>query len=443
RLCDRLVEPRSRRRQAQEAGPGDRRARQGAPAVADGGAHRRPRRGLARQGRSRQGGGAVPRGGGPGSALHAGALAPGAGALRAAQMRRDEQGIGRSPLGRGALGSRTKTAYSLQISLVGSLGNTMPPRKDLGAILVEEDVLDQKDLERIARGKDNARRPLWGVIVESDLATPEQIFRALSARFGVPVVSDERLAEVAPPEALKRALSRAEALIAGLFPVDLSADGQRATVVMVDPSDEQTLADFLTRAQVPEGRALLARRDAITRAIERVWGETTAVVTPLPPGRRKPAPSKSSPQVVVPISDDDVTGTVKLDPSLQAELSRLPPRAPSPDDALTPLPQRRPKRPTPQPTAAEPTRQVETPSEALRAEERLTRALIETIEALATELEARVVGGSGAGAEMARLSRRVARQLGLPRRLADEIGVAAQLFALDRQMRQIEGAGSA
>ncbi|HXU73450.1 MAG TPA: hypothetical protein VN947_29220 [Polyangia bacterium] len=319
----------------------------------------------------------------------------------------------------------------------------MPPRKDLGAILVEEDVLDQKDLERIARGKDNARRPLWGVIVESDLATPEQIFRALSARFGVPVVSDERLAEVAPPEALKRALSRAEALIAGLFPVDLSADGQRATVVMVDPSDEQTLADFLTRAQVPEGRALLARRDAITRAIERVWGETTAVVTPLPPGRRKPAPSKSSPQVVVPISDDDVTGTVKLDPSLQAELSRLPPRAPSPDDALTPLPQRRPKRPTPQPTAAEPTRQVETPSEALRAEERLTRALIETIEALATELEARVVGGSGAGVEMARLSRRVARQLGLPRRLADEIGVAAQLFALDRQMRQIEGAGSA
>ena len=116
----------------------------------------------------------------------------------------------------------------------------MPPRKDLGAILVEEDVLDQKDLERIARGKDNARRPLWGVIVESDLATPEQIFRALSARFGVPVVSDERLAEVAPPEALKRALSRAEALIAGLFPVDLSADGQRATVVMVDPSDDRS-----------------------------------------------------------------------------------------------------------------------------------------------------------------------------------------------------------
>ncbi len=233
----------------------------------------------------------------------------------------------------------------------------MPPRKDLGAILVDEDVLDQKDLERVARGKEGARRPLWAILVESELATPEQIFRALSARFGVPVVSDERLAEVTPPEPLKRAISRAEALVAGMFPIDLSADGQRATVVMVDPSDEATLADFLTRAQVPEGRALLARRDAITRAVERVWGEATALVTPLPPGKRKPPvvgpTSKSAPQAIQPISDDDVTGTVKLDPSLQAEISRLPARM-SQADALTPLPQRRPRRPTPPPNPAPP-----------------------------------------------------------------------------------------
>lgn len=331
----------------------------------------------------------------------------------------------------------------------------MPPRKDLGAILVDEDVLDPKDLERVARGpqggREGTRRPLWLALVEADLATPEQIFRALSARFGVPVVSDERLAEVTPPEPLKRALSRPEALVGGLFPIDLTPDGQRATVVMVDPSDEQTLAEFLTRAQVPEGRALLARREAIIRAVERVWGETTAVVTPLPPGRRKLPGAKSAPQMVAPpvqpVTDDDVTGTVKLDPSLQAEISRLPARM-TQAEALTPLPQRRPKRPTPPsspPTGPEttPARPLESPSEALRAEERLSRALIELVEALATELEARVVGGSGGANEMARLSRRVARQLGLGRRVADEIGVAAQLFALDRAMRAIEGAGSA
>jgi hypothetical protein len=316
----------------------------------------------------------------------------------------------------------------------------MPPRKDLGSILVDEDVLDPKDLERVARGKEGVRRPLWGILVEAELVSPEQIFRAMSARFGVPVVSDERLADVTPPDALKRAISRPEALLAGLFPIDLSSDGQRATVVMVDPSDEQTLADFLTRAQVPEGRALLARRDAITRSIERVWGETTAVVTPLPPSKRKLLPpTKSGP--VQAVSDEDVTGTVKLDPLLQAEIQRLPPRM-SQADALTPLPQRRPRKPTPQ-TVEPPRPAAETSSEALRAEERLSRALIEVVEALATELEARVVGGSGAGNEMARLSRRVARQLGLPRRVAEEIGVAAQLFALDRAMRSIEGAGSA
>src|SRR4051812_46054658 len=135
----------------------------------------------------------------------------------------------------------------------------MPPRKDLGAILVDEDVLAAKDLERVVRGKD-ARRPLWSALVDAELATPEQIFRALSARFGVPIVSEERLSEAQPPDALRHAISRPEAIGAGLLPIDLSSDGQRATVVMVDPSDEQTLADFLTRAQVPEGRALLARR---------------------------------------------------------------------------------------------------------------------------------------------------------------------------------------
>src|SRR5215472_13164012 len=65
----------------------------------------------------------------------------------------------------------------------------MPAHKDLGAILVEEDVLDAKDLGRVADSV-----PLWQALIERELATAEQIFRALSKSFGVPVVSDERLA---------------------------------------------------------------------------------------------------------------------------------------------------------------------------------------------------------------------------------------------------------
>lgn len=356
----------------------------------------------------------------------------------------------------------------------------MPPRKDLGALLVDEDVLDPTDLERLRE-----HRPLWSALIEAELATADQIFRLLSTRFGVPVVSDERLGEVQLPDTFKRTLSRTEALTAGLLPIDLSGDGQRATVVMVDPSDEATLADFLTMVRVPEGRALLGRRDTLLRAIDRCFGDSTAVVTPLAPPRKKqtgpmapirgPGPPPTPPMGNVPthtpahsmkaVGDDDVTGTVKLDPQLQAEMQRLP-RQMLQADPLTPMPQKRPRRPTPpatmmgtpaappaQPTSPPatvattppppPLEPAETDKEALRNEERLTRALVETVEALASELEARLVGGAGQGAEMARLSRRVGRQMGLSRRAADEIGVAAQLFVLDRLMRNIEGVTSA
>ncbi len=352
----------------------------------------------------------------------------------------------------------------------------MPPRKDLGALLVDEDVLDPTDLERLRE-----HRPLWSALIEAELATADQIFRLLSTRFGVPVVSDERLGEVQLPDPFRRTLSRTEALAAGLLPIDLSGDGQRATVVMVDPSDEATLADFLTMVRVPEGRALLGRRDTVLRAIDRCFGDSTAVVTPLAPPRKRqtgpmapirgpappptpPVPTHTPAHSMKAVSDDDVTGTVKIDPQMQAEMQRLP-RQMLHADPLTPMPQvqqKRPRRPTPiagTPAASPVTAQVSNPTvttpppppmeapesdkEALRNEERLTRALVETVEALASELEARLVGGAGQGAEMARLSRRVGRQMGLSRRAADEIGVAAQLFVLDRLMRNIEGVTSA
>jgi hypothetical protein len=341
----------------------------------------------------------------------------------------------------------------------------MAARKDLGSILVDEDVLDAKDLERVRDAQ-----PLWAALIERELASAEQIFRALSARFGVPIVSDERLGDVAVPDKLRRVLSRPEALSMGLLPVDLSNDGQRATVVMIDPSDEKALALFLTRAQVPEGRALLGRRDPLMRAIDRcLSGGDTAVVAPLPPPtpRRPPSPAPQRPvkPAPAPTSDNDVTGTVKLDPELQAEIQKLPPRARE-AEPLTPLvqrvqPQSQPLRgrratpppappPTPPPSILLPPaipppldepRGIETSSEALRGEERLSRALVGVVEALATELELRLAAAGGAliSVEMARLSRRVARQLNLPRRAAEEIGVAAQLYAVDRALRAAEG----
>jgi hypothetical protein len=151
---------------------------------------------------------------------------------------------------------------------------------------------------------------------------------------------------------------------------------------------------------------------------------------------------------------DEVTGTVKIDPELAAEIARLPARATMLTPLSTPIPKPkdRSRRPTPVPvqsSAPPPPAPAEEPSQ---ADDRLIRTLIQTVEALAVELELRLsasssddsgrLGRAGRSVEMARLARRVARQMGLQRRFADEIGVAAQLFAIDAMMRQVDGSAS-
>ena len=51
----------------------------------------------------------------------------------------------------------------------------MPPKKDLGSILVDEDVLDAKALER-AVSANAGRRPLWAALIEAEVADAEQRF---------------------------------------------------------------------------------------------------------------------------------------------------------------------------------------------------------------------------------------------------------------------------
>jgi MshEN domain len=298
----------------------------------------------------------------------------------------------------------------------------MAPRKDLGSLLVDENVIGPKDLERVERER-GAGRPLWLALIDAQLTTEDELFFVLAQRFGVAILAEDVIAAAVAPEPLKRHLSREQALAAGLLPIEIAPDGRRVTVVMVDPSDEQALAAFLTRAQIPEGRAVLGLRSAIERAIERNYAR---------PG-----------------------GTVEIDPALAAEIKRLPERSRL-DEALTPLPRgaRRGRKTSPGagagaaplPGAADADAARAHPQsveDALRAEERFSQALIQAIDALAGELEARAGDGTrartGGAAEMARLSRRVARQLGLARRAAEEIGVAAYLFALDRLLRQAEG----
>jgi hypothetical protein len=331
----------------------------------------------------------------------------------------------------------------------------MPARKDLGSILVDENIIGQKDLDRVERDRKDSGRSLWQALIDAQLTTEDEIFFVMAQRFGTPVLAEEVVADVRMPavDNLRRALTREQALSAGLLPIDYAPDGTRVTVVMVDPSDEQTLAAFLRRAQIPEGRALLGRRSAVERAIDRCFGgkSATAATIKAPP--------------VQAILKREPTATVKLDPELQAEIQRLPeearkvePMGPDPGSkpqvARAPREDRREDRRAPRPRR--PTPQGVSPSElaegqeSARAEERFSRALIQAIEALARELEERLLAtppgeprtGIGRAGEMARIARRVARQLGLGRRTSEEIGVAALLFAIDHMIKAEQGAAA-
>jgi hypothetical protein len=313
-------------------------------------------------------------------------------------------------------------------------------RRDLGSILVDEKVISPSDLERVEG--ERAGRPLWAALLASQLTSEEEIFFLLAKSAGAQVISDEHLETIEVPPELKRAMTREEAMAVGLLPIDFSTEEQRATVVMVDPSDEQTLAAFLGRARLSEGKPLLGHRSALERAIERCYQRGTAAgTTPsAQAGSRVVQPRKSE--------KTEVAQSVQLDPQLKAEMERLPAQALE-ADPLTPIPQRPPGRSSaartgqssPAARSRVATHTAARSDEALRSAERLNRALLEVVEAVSGALDHQL-GLEGRSAEMARLARRVARKMGLGRRAADEIGVAAQLLALDRALAgaRLEGA---
>jgi hypothetical protein len=242
---------------------------------------------------------------------------------------------------------------------------------DLGKMLVAEGVLSRSELERLDESRRPRRQPLWSALLEASAASEDEIYYALAQRSGGALADEMVLATVEPLDgALRATLSARDARQAGVLPLSLSDDGC-LTVVMIDPTDEETLDALARRAKALETRALLARRTALLAAVARAFAEPE----PLDTGASPPTPAP-----------DNVTAT------------------PGADDAL------------------------------------LARALMQSLEVVARELELRLPtaagddSGVGRAAETARLCRRVARELGLARRTVDEIGIAGLLAALDRRL---------
>jgi hypothetical protein len=270
---------------------------------------------------------------------------------------------------------------------------------DLASLLVAEHLVTPADLARAHEARVVSGRPLWAELVESELVTEEQIFALLDGCEGFPLVGIERLAALAPPARLLEVLPAGKAIVAGLIPLELSPDGRQALVAMIDPSDSETLAELAAAAELDSVRALLAAPSALKGALRRIYGEAASI---------------------------------ELDPRLADELSRMPAEALQ----ITPLPTPRPVEVNLDEIDLTPRPVME--SEELAAAERLSRALVSVVEALAVELELRL-GARPRAAELSRLARRVARQLGCAPGAVDEIGVVALVHAVHHALQLADG----
>src|SRR5262249_3172643 len=151
-------------------------------------------------------------------------------------------------------------------------------RKDLLAVIREEKLVSPRDLDRVERERAAEGKTLWAALTEERLLSDDELFFLLAPRFVGAVAADDLLRQAELPHALRGRFGREEAERLGLFPVEL--EGARATVVMVDPTDEASLREFCRRSQIKEARALLGRRALVEQAIERGLAPATVEIDP-------------------------------------------------------------------------------------------------------------------------------------------------------------------
>lgn len=89
-------------------------------------------------------------------------------------------------------------------------------RKKMGEILIEKEIISQKDLDQaLLRQKEN-HKPLGKILEDMDIVLEEDIAKALSAQFGFPYV--RKFAQYRFPEDVLDKLSAETALAHLVFP---------------------------------------------------------------------------------------------------------------------------------------------------------------------------------------------------------------------------------
>lgn len=282
--------------------------------------------------------------------------------------------------------------------------------KRIEEILIDAGIATPQDLQRAQRRMSERGGRLVANLCAVGRYDDEELARALGRALDVPVVASSRLTRVAAPRTpSRRAALRALAIERVLLPIGATRDPRTVEVAMFDPTDDTAIARLRAICGGAQVVVRIAPRRALLDAISQTYGrEAAGVVGETDPGAL--------------IEDDlDDAGTVRaprptgveIASDLAQEVARLgDPDAPTPPPMLL--------------TARD---------------SRFTRVLLEAVGMLADLLEERVIGRPGAGRELARYSRLVARQLGCAPSVVEEIGLAAHLHGVDRALREDARAG--
>lgn len=208
----------------------------------------------------------------------------------------------------------------------------MQQRPDLGSILVAKKIATSHKIDQARRG--HADLPLWRALIAAEVVNDLTMFEALRDHSNIPLVPEALLEHGVPVEKLTLLLGKEDALRAGILPLELSADGRRVQLAMVDPTDEKSLRSLAQGAGFQSAKVFLIAPALFTAAVERLYSGGRAQVEPAGKvGRRSEQEASERLEQVL------VQATLSLGAALEAELGRH--RPPSRDGGAPPLPSAR------------------------------------------------------------------------------------------------------
>jgi len=147
----------------------------------------------------------------------------------------------------------------------------MPPRKRLGALLIELGLIDEHQLNSALGHQKKWGGKLGDILVQEGLCREEQILHALSVHFNIPIVQLEGI--TVEPRVLKL-VSKQVAEKFRVFPLEMVGAGRAEvlTVAMAEPTD-LSIVDQLAFHTSRRVKPVLTAESEIAAAIDRFYGD--------------------------------------------------------------------------------------------------------------------------------------------------------------------------